>query len=367
MNSGGVGPAADEARVTDGLVVVERATEHREIGLVATYTVTTENDRPVAVRVVNDLPEAATDGAGFHPAREPRWWTVEDGRLLFKETVGSAAPATFEFGLAVEGGLDDDVSLPAPEIDHSEPVGVTREGDRVVFPGADDGADAEGDGDGDVPNSAAPEPEEPRGGLLSGVRSAVFGDGEEEVVRASDLDPDAMVVSREGSPADAPTEPTQSHAENPMLTATAVPLADAGPKTAFSNLPTEETGTDEPTAETEPGSPKPDGERDGEVDTGGETEPDVLSTLLAELEDDAARDRLRAELGLDELERTREAVEELRAEVAALRAEVETTADANETTAARVTELCRAVDGLASDLGRDVAVVPPRGDPDADR
>lgn len=347
MVSGGDDPTAESARVTDGLVEVERETERREAGIVATYRVTTENERPVAVRVVNDLPDCSTDGTGFHPSREPRWWTVEDGELTFKDTVGSAAPATFEFGLAVEGGFEDAPSLPAPEIAQAEPVGVTREGDRVVFPGAD----ASGD-DGEADASRGSEAEDGRGGLLSGVRSAVFGGSDDEVLRASDLDPDAMVVSRDETPTDDSVEPTQFHAANPTLTPTAVPVSERPSAEAFSELPPE---TESPAPE--PTDPGPS------TDEGPATE-DVLTRLLTELADDSARARLREELGIAELERTREEVSELRAEVASLREEVAATADANETTAARVSELCRAVDGLAADLDGSVTTVPSTGSGD---
>ena len=345
MVSGGDDPSIETARVTDGLVAVEREIERREVGIVATYRVTTENERPVAVRVVNDLPDRSTDGTGFHPSREPRWWTVEDGRLTFKDTVGSAAPATFEFGLAVRGGFDGSVSLSPPEIAGAEPVGVTREGDRVVFPGAD--ADGE---DGAADAGRVSEPEDGRGGLLSGVRSAVFGGGDDEVLRASDLDPDAMVVSRDETPTDDSVEPTQFHAANPTLTPTVVPVSERPSREAFSEL----------SPETEPSDPAA---TEPSTDAGSAT-GDVLTRLLAELTDDAARARLREELGIAELERTREEVRELRAEVASLREEVAATADANETTAARVSELCRAVDGLAADLDGSVTTVPatPPGD-----
>jgi hypothetical protein len=350
MNTGGEGPGSEGTRVADGLVAVDRATERRDTGIVATYTVTTENERPVAVHVGNDLPGESADGTGFHPSREPRWWVVEEGRLGFKDTVGNTAPATFEFGLAIEGAFGDDVSLPDPEIVHAEPVGVAPEGDRMVFPDADGETDA----------TTAPAPRdaadaERSGGLLSGVRSAVFGGDDDEVVRASDLDPDAMVVSRDETTPGGGRDPTQPHDENPTLTPVVVPAAETD-DAVFSALPGAETeGTDE---DDDPNStPAAEGaasETPGAADDDG-AGGEVLAALLADLQSDAARERLRAELGLEELERTREAVEDLREEVSALRADLEATADAGETTAARVAELCRAVDGLAAELDHDVS------------
>lgn len=350
MTSGGADPSSDLARVSDGLVEVERETERREAGVVATYRVTTENERPVAVRIVNDLPVQSTDGTGFHPSREPRWWTIEDGRLRFKDTVASAGAATFEFGLAVEGGFEEAPSLPAPEIEHAEPVGVTREGDRMVFPEADAEVEAS-------ETETAPPDGDERDGLLSGVRSAVFGGDEEEVVRASDLDPDAMVVTREETAAD---EPTPSHADNPTLTPVIVAVTDGQTTEAFSELPAS-SGDEMPDTEgsTVDEGPTADEGSTADDDAGSASEDDVLVSLLAELEDESARTRLRERLGVAELERTREEVRELRAEVSSLRDEVATNADANETTAARVSELTRAVDDLAS--GLDGAAVAPSG------
>jgi hypothetical protein len=288
MNAGGVDPSVTPSRVSDGLVMVEREVERRDAGLVATYTITTENERPVAVQVSTDLPESSADGTGFHPAREPRWWTVEDDRLEFKDTVGTAAPATFEFGLAVEGGFDGEVSLPDPEIAHAEPVGVAPESDRMVFPEASDEAAEE-------PGPATRGPAESNGGgLLSGVRNAVFGGEEEEVVRASDLDPDAMVVSRgEPTPAESERSPTPPHDENPTLTP-AVGAVD---------------------------------DRDGEF-SALEEDTDVATT-------DPTHEELRA----------------LREEVSGLRADLEAMGESDGRTADRVSELSRAVDGLAAALG----------------
>ncbi|MFC7227381.1 hypothetical protein N0B31_08200 [Salinirubellus salinus] len=343
MSAGGAGPGSEGTRVADGLVAVDRVTERRDAGIVATYTVTTENERPVAVHVENDLPGESTEGTGFHPSREPRWWVVEESRLGFKDTVGSTAPATFEFGLAIEGGFGDDVSLPDPEIVHAEPVGVAPEGDRMVFPDADAEEDAVAPSD-----SRGAADAERGGGLLSGVRSAVFGGDDDEVVRASDLDPDAMVVSRGETTPGGGRDPTQPHDENPTLTPVVAPVSETE-DAAFSALPAADEGEGDRNA-----APAADGaasetpvEDDG---AGGE----VLAALLADLQSDAARERLRAELGVDELERTREAVEDLREEVSALRADLEATADAGETTAARVADLCRAVDGLAAELDHDV-------------
>jgi hypothetical protein len=372
MNQGGDGPSPGQARVTDGLVAVERETERREAGVVTTYRVTTENDRPVAVRVVNELPDESSDGAGFHPAREPRWWAVEDDRLQFKDTVGRSGPATFEFGLAMEGGYDDGVSFPAPEIAHSEPVGVAPEGDRVVFPDADGDADDDG-----VSGPAAPAGDEERqGGLLSGVRSAVFGGDDEDVVRASDLDPDAMVVSREREAVEeSATTPTQPHHENPTLSPVVVPTAVSEGEATFSAL-RDEAATDADDSPTETDDSATDGTEASSDATEVSDEPDerpdeeaedsVLEALLAELDDEDSRARLREELGLAELHRTREAVDELREEVRNLRADLEATADASETTAARVSELCQAVDSLSEDLDRNVTVQQPGVDTGAD-
>lgn len=368
MNEGGDGPSPGQARVTDGLVAVERETERREAGVVATFRVTTENDRPVAVRVVNELPGESSDGTGFHPAREPRWWAVEDDLLQFKDTVGRSGPATFEFGLAVEGGYDDSMSFPTPEIAHSEPVGVAPEGDRVVFPDAD----GEGDGDGAVTQSTTPVGgEEREGGLLSGVRSAVFGGDDEDVVRASDLDPDAMVVSRErGGVEESSATPTQPHHENPTLSPVVVPTEASEADATFSALGDERVTVADDAPKAADGSLReagPEGTPGDSAETpDDEAEDSVLEALLAELDDEDSRARLREELGLAELHRTREAVEELREEVRDLRADLEATADASETTAARVSELCQAVDSLSEDLDRNVSVQHPSMDTGAD-
>jgi len=359
MNEGSDGPSPGQARVTDGLVAVERETERRDAGVVATFRVTTENDRPVAVRVVNELPDGSSDGTGFHPAREPRWWAVEDDLMQFKDTVGRSGPATFEFGLAVEGGYDDSMSFPAPEIAHSEPVGVAPEGDRVVFPDAD----GEGDGSGAVSGATAPLGDEERqGGLLSGVRSAVFGGDDEDVVRASDLDPDAMVVSRErGTAEEASAAPTQPHHENPTLSPVVVPVEASEADAAFSALGDDAaTEVDDAPAEADEATVEADETPDDLAETTDEeADSSVLEALLAELDAEDSRVRLREELGLAELHRTREAVEELREEVRDLRADLEATADASETTAARVSELCQAVDSLSEDLDRNVTVQQP--------
>lgn len=350
----------DPVVVSTPLVTVEREVECREHGVVARFTLTTENDRPVAVRVGQDLPAFPDAGRGFNPAHEPRAWTLEDERLAFKETVGPSRSSVLEFGVAVEEADDLPETFPDPEVERADPVGVAPGTESVVFSGEE-----------------APTPEasteEPRG-LLSGVRSAVFGGGADErtepvaseaVVSAADLDPDAMVVTARRS-ADASTDTVDD--EGAGETPDAQGDADTDPAEADGG---ESTAVADPDAADAPGaadaSRSPAATGRDTADTDGDTEPAdavdgeaVFEALLSHLDRPGARERLCESLDRSDEPRVEAELADLRREVRTLREDLEATATDAEATADRVDALQESVDQLR------VAVEPPAAAPELD-
>lgn len=170
--------ASDEPVHTahDG-VSVEKRFEPEDFPVPAiAFTITSEREEAVSVRVADTIPEdIPTEDIGFHPKYGAEFWDVEGNTIVFTREFEPNEEYVTVYGLRGKDAAEVDRFLTEPEVTSVNPIeGASGEVVRDVIdddggPGADDATDdsgtepdtsaADGDDDGDL-DIDLPDPED---------------------------------------------------------------------------------------------------------------------------------------------------------------------------------------------------------------
>lgn len=121
MTMAGTTDPIEMVTVSDENVAVEEQLSRKNGGWVISFTLTSKQERPIAVRISVPMPDEPTrQDVGFHPRHEPQTWGIRDGILTFEDTVPSDEPLQILLGIVLVE--DVTLSLSEPTIDLSQPI-----------------------------------------------------------------------------------------------------------------------------------------------------------------------------------------------------------------------------------------------------
>lgn len=287
--------------VVEAPITLDRSIEPKRNGVVLSYALRSDGDRPVAVRVRDVLPrQLAGRDEGFHSDHRPADWGFDDEGLVFEQVVAPDAETLVKYGIVEPEAIQPGAVIPDPVIEGIQPSAGDEEMGAREEPGvtsSPDGPLSGGDGfrwgnssNGDADHGAAAGPPPRRDGDHA---TPTTGSAEPARVGARGADgasPPSDPAADPGTDEPAPgREETSSVLARGPIEEPPSPAVDAG------GPGDDSWGGNEPS----PTSPsEPPGPTDVAADEGS-----VLSRLLAELEDaeltDEHRELLRDRLGLE--------------------------------------------------------------------
>lgn len=112
----------EKSQVEDGATTLLKTVEKKQDGLVISYSIVSEHDSPVAVRIRDPLPELSIEDKGFHPDHRPRNWGIEKEALLFDEVVRADEETYVVFGIVTVGEDDVRMEFEDPTIESMQPL-----------------------------------------------------------------------------------------------------------------------------------------------------------------------------------------------------------------------------------------------------
>lgn len=164
----------DSTVVSTDMVTIEKSLERRQRGVVVTLALGSETDDPVAVRIVDAVPEdCPTEEIGFHPEHEPRNWSIDGNEVVCECVAPPADDHRVVYGITMADGEEPDTLEPLlgePAVERArwvDPAVLDTEGNDPLFPESDHLVDGDDDGDSHSGGMTS---------LLSDVKNAVLSD-----------------------------------------------------------------------------------------------------------------------------------------------------------------------------------------------
>lgn len=125
--------AVERATVREGAATVERTVERKERGVTAEYTLSTDADGPLGVRVEQAFTGDPIEEIGFHPDYTPRHWDADETSVTFEVVVRPGKQTEAVLGLVTEDPHDG-LLAGEPRVlraEHVDPSAVDADADTV--------------------------------------------------------------------------------------------------------------------------------------------------------------------------------------------------------------------------------------------